>query len=128
MKFLSGPIVAASALLFFVTSASAHGGAHEQIMDNYRNFPDAQATVHSTKSTTVVHRKSPSHFKVCADHDGSGTVAVTYDDNTTDLEPGNCAHLEASKISAKSSNDGYNRLIVWEKEHTERLMDRPSRK
>ncbi len=132
MKYVSGLTIAAfafaAALVCFMPLANAHGGAADQINYNYRNFPDAHATVTNTKDTTVVHKKSPSHFKVCADHASAGPVAVTHDDATTEVDPGNCANVEASKISAKATADGHHRITVWEQQHSERMMDRPSHK
>ena len=115
----------AVALVCFIPLANAqsHGGAADQIHYNYHNSPDAHATVSNAKDTTLVHKKSPSHFKVCSDHASEGTVAVTHDDITTDIDPGNCANVEASRISAKASAEGHHRISVWIQQHDERMME-----
>lgn len=101
-KYLVSLGVLASAMLLAgtMTSAQAAGQAEQAAYDR----TDAQATISGTDETTLVDAKTPDKYTVCADAHGMGNVIVNYDENSMNLAPGQCAHLEGAHISAKGES------------------------
>jgi hypothetical protein len=102
-KYLVSLGVLAFAMLFVgsVTSAQAAGGQEEQAT---LDRTDAQAVISGDDETTLVDAKTPDKYTVCADAHGMGNVIVNYDENSMNLAPGQCAHLEGAHISAKGES------------------------
>jgi|AP12_2_1047962.scaffolds.fasta_scaffold12446_1 hypothetical protein len=101
-KYLLSLGLLASVMLFAgsMTSAQAAGQAEQAALDR----TDAQATISGEDETTLVDAKTPDKYTVCADAHGMGNVIVNYDENSMNLAPGQCAHLEGAHISAKGEN------------------------
>ena len=77
------------------------GGVHE-----------AHATVSGTGEKKLVHKKRAGHYSVC--NSGSHSLAVSHDDSATDVAPGDCVSVEASKISVKGTDaNAHNTATVY---------------
>ncbi len=76
-------------------SAQAAGG-QERIDDN--NTPAAQAYILDDSDAILYHGTEAATYAVCNDDQGEGNVTVNYDENSADLAPGNCMHVNAAMI------------------------------
>ena len=64
----------------------------------YHAEPYASAQINGTQEKTVIHTKAPGHYIVCVEW-GKYSLQLIYDTDSTDMEPGDCISVEASKIS-----------------------------
>ena len=79
----------------------------------YHVEPYASAQIHGTQEKTVVHRQAPGHYAVCIEW-GKHSLQLLYDADSTDIEPGDCVSVEASKISIKGkSDDEFSRAVIY---------------
>ncbi len=80
----------------------------------YHAEPYASAQIYGTQEKTVIHTKAPGHYIVCVEW-GKYSLQLIYDTDSTDMEPGDCISVEASKISIKGkSEDEFSRAVIYD--------------
>jgi len=83
--------------------------------------PEANATITGTEEKTLVDKQDIGHYSVCSQ--GSHALTVSYDKNSMDIASGDCAAVQASKISVKGTNaNAYNKTFIYNHTHVNHVF------
>ncbi len=108
--------IAAATVLLTGPALAQHSGDAKEHMAIGGGLPEASATVSGNQEKTLIDKQSMGHYSVC--NQGSHALTVAYDKSAMDVASGDCAGVEASKISVKGTNaNAYNKAFIFNHTH-----------
>jgi hypothetical protein len=108
-------VFAATAMLLTSPALAQHGAVKEHLAVG-GGVPEASATISGTQEKTLIDKQSTGHYSVCSE--GSHALTVAYDKSAMDVAAGDCAGVEASKISVKGTDaNAYNKAFIFNHTH-----------
>jgi hypothetical protein len=75
--------------------------------------PDYERTVTGSEQAVLAHTKSTNKHTVCASRHNTDHAIIHYDGNELTLDPGHCVLVEASYITAQSSEGVRAAVFGW---------------
>jgi len=114
--------VAAAAMLLASPVLAQHGAVAEHLAVG-GGHPTAHATISGTEEKTLVDKQDIGHYSVCSQ--GSHAITVSYDKNNMNVASGDCAAVQASKISVKGTDaNAYNKAFIFDHTHVSHMGHR----